>query len=106
MSAPDISCIIVNYNGGLLLKQCVSSLYRIITQSSVSVPLWRDRSAFSGEVIIVDNASTDGSISSVKAEFSNAIIIENSKNIGYGAAINCGLAAASGEFCAVMNSDV
>jgi len=93
MSEIDVSCIIVNYNGGDLLTCCIRSLYDKITKPTV-------------EVIVIDNASADGSQQKIREEFPRALLIENPENVGYGAAINIGLKQARGKFCVILNSDI
>ncbi len=57
------------------------------------------------EVIVVDNASTDNSVVNVKKHFADVKIIQNSKNMGFGAANNCGIKEACGEFILLLNPD-
>ncbi|WP_077196615.1 glycosyltransferase family 2 protein [Prevotella ihumii] len=87
----QVSIIIVNYNTQTLTKQCIDS----ILQQTKGV---------SYEIIVVDNASTDGS----KEYFSkdkNIKYIYNNKNIGFGAANNVGMKVAVGEYIFLLNSD-
>lgn len=57
------------------------------------------------EVIVVDNASTDGSAKMVKREFPQVVLVENSKNAGFAAANNQGIAIAKGRYILLLNSD-
>jgi GT2 family glycosyltransferase len=57
------------------------------------------------KIIVVDNASLDGSVQMVKSEFPEAVVIENDKNLGYGAAINRAIPYAKGEYFVFMNPD-
>lgn len=62
-----------------------------------------------GEVIVVDNASTDGSAAMVREEFSHVQrvrLIANSENVGFAAGNNQALAAASGDIIVVVNPDI
>src|SRR5213594_2220045 len=59
----------------------------------------------SHEVIVVDNASADGSASLVRRRFPSARLIELETNLGYGAANNEGIRVASGEYLLLMNGD-
>ncbi len=90
-----VSVIIVNWNRCDLLRSCLCSLSR---QS------FRDF-----EVILVDNGSTDGSREMAKSFLANsryeARLIVNSQNRGFCAANNQGIAAARGEFVALLNND-
>lgn len=88
---PETSIIIVNYNGGERLRECVASV--VATASDA-------------EVIVVDNASTDDSLAGVK-DFRDLRVIRNSRNVGYAAAINAAAEAAHAvEFLVMMNMDV
>lgn len=57
------------------------------------------------EVIVVDNASTDGSVSEIKSFFPDTIIIENKQNLGFAKAVNQGLKKAKGEYLILLNPD-
>jgi N-acetylglucosaminyl-diphospho-decaprenol L-rhamnosyltransferase len=57
------------------------------------------------EVIVVDNASSDGSAEMVRAEFPHVVLIEAGRNVGFGAACNLGAAAATQEIVLFLNSD-
>lgn len=84
------SVIIVNYNAGEVLLQCVSALVK-------NAPV--------AEVLLVDNASTDGSLEQVQARFPHLQIIRNPENLGFSAAANQGLAAACGAYLLLLNPD-
>jgi GT2 family glycosyltransferase len=84
-----ISVVVVNWNRRELLRACLASLRR-----QTGVPF---------ETILVDNGSTDGS-PRLAAEF-GAQLICNSTNLGFCAANNQGIAAARGEFIALLNND-
>lgn len=58
-----------------------------------------------GEVVVVDNASTDGSAEAVRRAFPRVRVLENAGNPGYGAAANQGIAACSAPFVLLLNSD-
>jgi GT2 family glycosyltransferase len=85
-----ISVIVVSYNTRERLLACLAALAR------VSLP---------HEVIVVDNASADGSAAAVRAQFPGAVLIENADNVGYARANNAGLRRATGEYALVLNSD-
>ena len=82
--------MVVNWNRRELLRACLSSLQR---QEGVSF-----------EVIVVDNGSSDGSADMAAREFA-ARVIRNPGNRGFCAANNQGIAAARGEFVALLNND-
>jgi hypothetical protein len=85
-----ISVIVVNWNRKDLLCACLRSLAR------------QQAAAF--ETIVVDNGSTDGSADLAEHEF-GACVIRNTENRGFCAANNQGIAAARGEFIALLNND-
>ncbi len=77
-----------------LLRRALASVYAS----------WGERPGL--EVIVVDNASQDGSPAMVQQEFPQARLIVNPQNCGYGAANNRGIAVAAGEFLLVLNPDI
>jgi N-acetylglucosaminyl-diphospho-decaprenol L-rhamnosyltransferase len=87
----DVSIVIVNWNVRDLLRRCLHS----ITQYPVS----------SIEVIVVDNASTDGSVDVVRAEFPAVRLVVNSENRGFPGAINQGMSLAQGRYVLLLNPD-
>jgi GT2 family glycosyltransferase len=80
--------IIVNYNAGELLSSCVASAL-----------------AQSGEIIIVDNASIDSSVDTVASTWPHIRIIKNDQNLGFAAACNIGIKAATGKYFLFLNPD-
>ena len=82
--------VVVNWNRKELLRACLASLAR------------QTRRDF--ETIVVDNGSTDGSAEMAESEF-GARVIRNRENRGFCAANNQGIAAAEGEFIALLNND-
>lgn len=81
----DVSVIIVNYNTATLTRQCVDSLFSVHD----------DNLKF--EVIIVDNASSDGS-QELLENYPGVTFIEAGDNIGFGRANNIGARQASGRY--------
>lgn len=88
----DLSTIIVNFNTRDLLRQCLASLDD-------------SRSRLKFEVIIVDNASTDGSVEMVKKEFPWVTVIASSTNDGFSKANNKGIAISKGRYLLFLNPD-
>ncbi|OYT75574.1 MAG: glycosyl transferase, partial [Armatimonadetes bacterium JP3_11] len=86
---PDLSIIIVSYNTRELLRECLESL----------------RGA-AAEIIVIDNASPDGSASMVAECFPKVRLIANSENRGFGAACNQGLQIAQGRYALILNADI
>jgi GT2 family glycosyltransferase len=84
-----LSTIIVNYNAGPLLRKCVDSL--------LACPL-------DIEIIVVDNASSDGSLDGLQ-DLSQVCVIRNPANVGFAAACNIGIQASSAPFLLFLNPD-
>jgi len=87
-----VSIIIVNYNTRDLTRDCLSSIYHNTRNLCF-------------EIIVVDNASADGSQQMIKSEFPNVILIESPDNLGFGKANNLGSTYAVGKFLLFLNSD-
>jgi GT2 family glycosyltransferase len=92
MSNPDVTIIIVNWNTRELLRHCLASVYEQTTRISFSV-------------IVVDNASADGSVEMVTRDFTQVRLIANTENRGFAAANNQGMAVAEGRYILLLNSD-
>jgi len=89
----DVTVIIINYNTPQLTIESVQS---VLTYTS----------GISYEIIVIDNASSDTSVSEIKAAYTDEIIfIENKVNVGFGKANNQGIEIAKGEFVFLLNSD-
>jgi GT2 family glycosyltransferase len=91
----DLSIIIVNWNTKQLLLDCLSSIFK-------------NTKGLNYEVIIVDNASTDGSteeIKNLKLKIKNLVLIENKTNLGFAKANNQGIKIAKGRYILLLNSD-
>lgn len=88
----DISVIIVNWNTKKLTSDAIASVFKF-TKGVIF------------EVIVVDNASEDGSRQFLKKKFPQVNLIENKKNVGFGNANNQGIKAAKGEYVFLLNSD-
>ena len=90
--APDVSVIIVNWNTRDLLLECISSLHDTI--SDLTFDVW-----------VVDNASADGSVETVRDAFPAARLIANSQNVGFARANNQAMARCQGRYMLLFNSD-
>lgn len=88
----QLSVIIVNYNVKYFLEQCLCSVQKAI----------KDLQA---EVIVVDNASTDGSYEYLPSKFPQVRFIRLSDNLGFAKANNLALQQATGEFILFLNPD-
>ena len=87
----DLSIVIVNWNVRDWLRRCLTSI-----QATGGPEV---------EVIVVDNASSDGSADMVRAEFPHATLIANADNRGFPAGNNQGFAAAHGRYVMALNPD-
>ena len=86
--AVNLSTVVVSYNAEALLEQCLTNVLRS-----------------SGEVIVVDNASTDDSRRIVRDLFPSVRLIELPENRGFGSAANEGIRSASGRYALLLNPD-
>lgn len=86
-----ISVIIVNYNGKRYLSDCLSSI--------------EEHVPFPHEVILVDNASTDGSSDYIREHYPSVRLVQNRSNKGYSAGNNIGAICAQGTLLVLMNND-
>lgn len=88
----DVSIIIVNWNTRDILRDCLSSVYEQTKDITF-------------EIIVIDNASSDGSTQMIQKEFPQVILIDNAENLGFGAANNQGMQIAKGCYVLLLNSD-
>ncbi len=95
--SPDLSVIVVNWNVRDLLRCCLASVLYPHPHTPTPPP--------SLEIIVVDNASTDGSVEMIRAEFPQVSLIANADNRGFPAANNQGIAAAQGRYVLLLNPD-
>jgi hypothetical protein len=89
----DLSIIIVNYKTEELTSNCIDSIIKSNTKG------------LSYEIILVDNASEDGSVEAIKMRFPEVKVIENHENLGFSKANNIGMEVSKGEFLLLLNSD-
>ncbi len=87
-----LSVVIVNYNAGDYLYDCVKYLHE--DEELLDLDIW-----------LVDNASVDNSLAKVEKDFSEVRIIKNNKNIGFGAANNLALKQIKNEYILLLNPD-
>ena len=92
---PSVSVVIVNFNGRDLLRQC------LLTLLDTDYPDY--------EIVVVDNASTDGSQSDLEASFGSnprIKIIENHENLGHAEGCNIGAKMTTGQYIVFLDSDI
>jgi len=88
----ELSIIIVNYN----VKEFLQNLLHSIEKASLNI---------SHEIIIVDNASDDGSVELIREKFPSVKLIANTENLGFGKANNQALEVAEGKYLLLINPD-
>lgn len=91
MPEPLLSVVIPNWNGERFLRPCIDAL--------------RHQTHPTLEVIVVDNASSDGSQALLRAEYPDVTLIALPSNHGFTGACNAGMARAQGEFISLLNND-
>lgn len=92
MPLPRLSIVIVSYNARADLERCLASLV-------AAAP------AVDHEIVVVDNASSDGSADAARARWPGVRVIEAGANVGFARANNIGIRQTSGELILLLNSD-
>jgi len=92
MNKVKLSIIIVNYNCGKYLKECITSIYNKC-------------SSFTFEIIIFDNNSSDDSLNFLENNFKEVILLKNDKNLGFAGGNNKATRNAEGEYLLLLNND-
>jgi len=92
MVAMDLSIVIASYNTRDVTRRCLQT---IIEQTT----------GLEYEIIVVDNASTDGSVAMIGTEFPSVKLLCNQENVGFAAAQNAGLRQTRGRYVLILNSD-
>jgi len=87
-----LSIIIVSYNTKEVIKECLDSIFSF-------------KDSLSPEIIVVDNASWDGSAEFIKKEFPSVLLIPNKENKGYSKANNQGVKKSKGDYILFLNPD-
>jgi GT2 family glycosyltransferase len=88
----QLSVIILNYNVRYFLEQCVLCVQKALED-------------IDGEIIVIDNASSDDSCEMMKTKFPHIKLIENKENLGFPKGNNIGVAQAKGEYICILNPD-
>ncbi len=89
----ELSAIIISFNGRPFLPDCLGTIEDNLHSQS-------------HEVIVVDNGSTDDSVSFIQTAFPEVILIENGSNLGFAKAVNIGIKQAKGEYLYILNQDL
>jgi len=90
----DLSIIITSHNTKELLLRCLTSLYQ-----------WLEKGKVTFEIIVVENASTDGTVEMVEKSFPKVILLKSKTNEGFGKSNNQGIKKAKAERILLLNSD-
>lgn len=93
MNTQPVSIIVISYNCSRYTCQCIDSLLEA-------------SNGLIGEIIVVDNGSTDGTVDMIREKFKTVRILVNDRNEGYAKAVNVGVKESRGEFIIVTNADV
>ena len=89
----DLSVIIVSWNAKAFLLECLQSVILETAQ-------------YDTEIVVVDNASTDGSAELVREQFPSVKLVSNETNLGFAKANNIGIRQCTGTYICLINSDV
>jgi GT2 family glycosyltransferase len=90
----DISIIIVNYNVREFLRSAILSVQRSLAHGKID-----------GEIFVVDNNSSDGSVEMIRSEFPEVRLYALEENIGFGRANNLAMRISAGEYMLILNPD-
>ena len=96
LSKITLSIVIVSYNTQKYSLDCLYSVFKSIHFGML------DKST---EVVVVDNASKDGTVKSIRKKYPTVTVIHNDMNKGFAAANNQGIKKAKGEFILLLNSE-
>src|SRR5215813_2427264 len=89
---PQVDVVVVSYNTRDLLLECLASVF----ENTHCCKL---------RVVVVDNASDDGSLEAVRQTYPDTIAISNATNVGFGAACNQSIKITDAPFILLLNSD-
>jgi GT2 family glycosyltransferase len=92
MMKKELSIIIVNYNGEKYLRDCIKSIYKYC-------------SSIDFEIVIVDNKSTDASVTFIKQNFPEIFLIESNINLGFAGGNNLAVKQSTGKNILLLNND-
>ncbi len=89
---PEVTVVVLNYNGKKHIKECLGSIFRM------NYPQFK--------VVVVDNASSDGSLDSVRKKYPQVKTVKYDRNHGFAKAYNMALEEIESEFVVLLNNDV
>jgi len=87
-----LSIVVICWNDSRVLVPCLRSIYE-------------QTDSLDFEVLLADNGSSDGSVALVQSCFPQVRIVENGRNLGFGAGNNCGIRLTRGEYVLLLNPD-
>ena len=90
----DIGIVIVTFNSEDYISNCLESILNSDNVNNI------------GRIIIVDNNSSDNTLSLIRREFPDVSLITNETNLGYSKAVNIGMAQLNEKFCLICNPDI
>ena len=91
-AVPEVSIVIVSYNGRELLRRCLASIFAHLREATF-------------EVVVVDNASRDGTPEMVRSAFPQVTLVCRPDNAGFARGVNEGVAVARGAALLILNPD-
>lgn len=91
MPVPNMSVVIVAYNSENFIDKCISSVIKNLQSG--------------GEIIVIDNSSTDGTVSELEKFGSKIKLIKSTENLGFAKACNKAAKEASGDYLFILNPD-
>jgi hypothetical protein len=92
MNNPLVSILILNWNGINWLEECIDSVMHTSYQPF--------------EIVVVDNASTDGSLEMIDKKFKEVVVVKNPENYGYAKGNNIGFKQVKGKYVVTLNNDM
>ena len=88
----DISVIVVNWNAGSVLEECLRTIIR-------------ELETLSGECLVVDNGSQADDVQGLQQQFPQIVLLANPRNLGFARAVNQGIRRSQGRYLMLLNPD-
>src|SRR5262245_60479225 len=92
MDSPKVAVVVVSYNTQEITLECLDSVRSSCSPAGI-------------ELVVVDNASLDGTPEMIRQRYPEARLISNASNLGFAAACNQGIRSTSAPFVLLLNSD-